>query len=747
MKRFLKCGLFTAFVMGVIFPIQAQEVNLTGKIVDQKGKSVKDAELKLVKLNFSCLSDNSGSFRLSSNTSINNGIIKKTRGFIGIKNKALELGNLSDASIAVFSINGALLNRIDVEKQNRLFLDELIPRSVNSQTVIISIFSGDEKINLKVVKCGSQWLWNNQLKKGPNSTNLKKVAATVLDTLIISKQGKTTAKIPVSELVADLKIITLLDEQSGGSSVMLGDVEFSEPSKTFKDSLSVKMSTKVTDAQIRYTIDGLLPTSSSTLYDGNSITIKQTTQLRAAAFVNGSLSGKYSTAIYVARNFDYTSEIPIIIMDGYGKGVPPDKYNFIDLAFMVFEPVNGVSSISNPPTLVTRAGYHLRGQSSMMMFAQRPYRIELWDNYDKDVDLPVMGMPSSSDWALISVCTDNTLIRNVFAFELGKAAGLATVQYGFAEVFVNQENGIVEKADYEGIYNLIQPIKNRKGTLDLKQLKPEDTDSDLLSGGYIFKFDQMVNDEGMIKLQCKGTSSTCYSDLELVDPPEPNQQQIDWITNYIQEFHDALHTQPVGDWKKYVDMNSFVNNNVLNEITRNVDGWVKSHYMYKDRGMPITAGPVWDYNFAMGNFTEGNMMGGGGWGGGGWGGGGGGTSKKTGWHILDNRAGSGDWHNRMWEQPEFKSAFKSRYLELRNGNLSNDGIEKIIDNLTKPLKNVAQRNFEAYPMGDCYLEGGMWGGMFSQTITDSTWEGQVDSLRVWIRKRMKTLDSLTNTLN
>jgi hypothetical protein len=139
----------------------------------------------------------------------------------------------------------------------------------------------------------------------------------------------------------------------------------------------------------------------------------------------------------------------------------------------------------------------------------------------------------------------------------------------------------------------------------------------------------------------------------------------------------------------------------------------------------------------MGNFTEGMGGFGGGWG----------SSQKTGWHILDNRAGSGDWHNRMWEQPEFKSAFKSRYLELRNGNLSNEAIEKIIDNLTKPLKNVAHRNFEAYPMGDCYRDDGMWGSMFKQTITDSTWEGQVDSLRVWIRKRLHTLDSLTNTLN
>jgi len=754
MNRFFRCGLIATITVGLIFPIQAQEVDLKGRVIDQKGKAVKEAELKLLKLNLSCLSDNAGNFQLSSKTSISLGSIKKNRGFIGIKNKILELGDLSNASIAVYSINGALLKRIDVENQNRFLIEELIPRATNSQTLIISILSGNEKFNLKAVKCGSQWLWKNYVKNGSNSANLNKVAATILDTLIISKPGKATSIIPISELVADLKIITLLDESSTcGPSVMLGDVEFSEPSKTFKDSLSVKMSTKIADAQIRYTTDGQLPTSSSPLYEGNAITIKQTTQLRAAAFVDGSLVGKYSTAIYIARDFDYTSDIPIIIMDGYAKGVPPDKYNFLDLAFMTFEPVNGVASISNPPTLVTRAGYHLRGQSSMMMFAQRPYRIELWDNYDKDVDFPVLGMPASSDWALISLCTDNSLVRNVFAFELGKAAGLATVQYAFAEVFINQENGIVEKADYEGIYNLIQPIKNRKDVLDLKQLKPDDTDPAKLSGGYIFKFDQMVNDSGMIKLKCTGATATCYSDLELVDPPEPNQQQIDWITNYIQQFHDALHTQPVGDWKKYVDMNSFVNNHVLNEITRNVDAWVKSHYMYKDRDKPITAGPVWDYNFAMGNFTDGNMMGGGfgggGFGGGGFGGGGfgGGSSKKTGWHILDNRAGSGDWHNMMWKQPEFQSAFKQRYQELRKGNLSNAEIEKILSNLTKPLKNVAQRNFEAYPMGDCIFENSMWKSMFKQSITDYTWEGQVDSLRAWTLRRLKTLDSLVNTLN
>jgi hypothetical protein len=107
----------------------------------------------------------------------------------------------------------------------------------------------------------------------------------------------------------------------------------------------------------------------------------------------------------------------------------------------------------------------------------------------------------------------------------------------------------------------------------------------------------------------------------------------------------------------------------------------------------------------------------------------------------------------MWKQPEFQSAFKSRYQELRKGNLSDAEIQKMIENLTKPLKNVAHRNFEAYPMGDCYLNsggggwGGGWGGVFGQTVKDSTWEGQVDSLRVWTLKRLKVLDSLVTTIN
>jgi hypothetical protein len=728
----------------------AGAIDLKGKVVNEQGEPIKKASVALCKQGCKVSTDQNGLFEIvKSSSAVSWKSENKPGAFIGIKAKFLELGNCYDANITVVSIKGEVLNQVSIVNQNRVPVDVLVPPSAKTQALIISAKTAGGTISIKTLKCGSRWLWNDQhMIQGSHGLVSNRSALVALDTLVVEKDGKEKVTVPVTSLIATMPDIVLHDAPDPDQEGMVGDVEFSEPSRTFKTAISVKLSTKISNAKIRYTTDGQLPGSTSTLYSGDAIAISQTTQLRAAAFVADTLTGNVSTAIYIARDFDYTSDIPIIIMEGYGGGKPADKYNFIDLGFMTFEPVNGVASLDNPPTLVTRAGYHLRGQSSMLMFEQAPYRVELWDNHNKDADYPVLGMPKSSDWAFISPCTDNTLIRNVLVFDLGKAMGLHAVQYRFAEVFINQDGGGLEKLDYEGIYAVIQPIKNRKTTLDLKKLKPEDTDPLALSGGYIFKFDQAVKDSGMLLLQCKGarklsevsggifggtakkdSTATCWDDLELVDPSEPNQQQIDWITDYIQKFHDALHAKPIGDWKSYIDVNSFVNNQIVNEVTRNVDGWIRSHYMFKDRDGLITAGPIWDYNFALGNMTDMTWSMG--------------TTKKTGWHVLDNRTGSGDWHTMMWKQPEYKSAVKARYLELRGNILSDDSIVKLIDVVRKPILNVAQRNFEAWPMGKCMSSGSFFG---SGAVKDTTWSGQIDSLKIWTKKRLKTLDSLMTTI-
>jgi hypothetical protein len=122
---------------------------------------------------------------------------------------------------------------------------------------------------------------------------------------------------------------------------LIGDVAFSTPSQTFRDMISVGMTTAVAGAEIRYTTDGTLPTASSTLYAGAPITVTETTQIRALPFAAGAAAGAVSTAIFIARTFDFTSDLPIVVVDGYGTGKPEDKEVYVDAAVMLFE-VSGV---------------------------------------------------------------------------------------------------------------------------------------------------------------------------------------------------------------------------------------------------------------------------------------------------------------------------------------------------------------------------------------------------------------------
>ncbi len=535
------------------------------------------------------------------------------------------------------------------------------------------------------------------------------------------------------------------------------DISFSTPSGTFEGSLAVTMTTSATGKEIRYTTDGTLPTASSTLYDGSALAISETTQLRAQLFDAGGASGQPKTAIYIARAFDVTSDIPIIIMDGYGAGKPPtepgpEKVIFRDLGIMLFEPTAGEASISAAPTWAARAGYHVRGQSSAN-FEKTPYRVELWDEYDDDADYPMIGMTPDSDWAFVGPYLDKSLVRNAFIYSLADAMGMEGPALQFAEVYINQDGGPLEPSDYEGVYGITETIKNSKGRLNLKQLEPDDTDEAKLSGGYIVKFDMgaLREDEGEIEIPCIsaegegeeeeeeapgfgtgfGGGSSCFSDLELVDPKDPNEEQLAWIQAYMQGTHDALHAEPIGDYQQWLDLPSFVEEIVLNEFTMGGDIYVRSRFMYKERGGLLKAGPVWDYNLTMGNLT----------------------ADIESWQI-ESGVGGNDWFSILFELPEVRSAAAARWAELRQGFLSDEQIQARIDAVAAPLLNAGPRDLERWPVGESSfgfpgLGGGNpvgtggAGGTEEEVEEDprAAWEGQLADLKQWTLDRCAWLDA------
>ncbi|WP_093837046.1 CotH kinase family protein [Streptomyces aidingensis] len=506
---------------------------------------------------------------------------------------------------------------------------------------------------------------------------------------------------------------------AAGDAELTGDIVFSVPSGTFRGEVSVGLSTAVSGAQIRYTTDGTLPTAGSPLYGGTPLRFTTTTQLRAQAFVNGTPSGDPGTAMYIAHNVSTSHDLPLLVMDAYGGGKPDREY--ADVATMVMEPqpAGGTTSLSAAPALATRAGFHLRGQSSST-FEKAPYRLELRDNEDDDLDLPVLGMPAEADWVLRGPFSDKTLIHDAFVYDLGRAMGMQAPRYAFVELYLNLDGQPMGTDDYQGVYMLVETIKNQKNRLDLKSLDEDDTTLPAISGGYIFKFEWMAAEEPI--LDCPGGTADCWQYLEVHDPDELNTQQRTWLAQHLREFHTALRgsrpSDPQTGYPAYIDVQSFADQIIINELSREMDSYIRSQYFYKDREGKIFAGPLWDYDlaFGVGGFFN--------------------NQQTQGWQYEQTRQPAAhDWFTRLTADPAFDRTLRARWQELRQGVLSDQQLGARIDALTRPLVNAAQRNFQKWPNLTSPTVG------FFMTPTASTWQGQIQHMRNWLTERTAWLDS------
>jgi hypothetical protein len=508
----------------------------------------------------------------------------------------------------------------------------------------------------------------------------------------------------------------------------VGDVTFSVPSGAFEGALSVELLTALAGAEIRYTTDHTVPTTSSPLYAGTPLAISSTTRLVAQPFVQGTATGPAQTAVYIARAFEQMHDLPIIVLDTYGTPVPgqtsgnaTDEY--IDTAVLAFEPSQGMTSLAATPKVATAAGIHIRGQSSAN-YAKKPYRLELHEADGSDRDCPMLGMPSESDWVLHSPFPDKALIRNAFVYSLGRDIGMAAPRAMFAEVYLNTAARPVQASDYMGVYLLVEKIKNQKDRLNLQQLEPEDIALPAIAGGYIFKFEWRVMDIAQ-ELSCPSGQQNCWDYLEVYDPQPWNPEQQGYLTTHLQSFVAALHSATPSDettgYPAFLDVRSFTTQVIVHELTRNLDAYTRSQYFFKDREGKINAGPLWDYDLTAGVGRQASGL------------------AIEGWQhesMASRFTITADWFPRLIADPVFNAAVVARWKELRQTELSDARVTARIADLTAGLAAGAARNFERW---DNLTNASV--GSFD-TPTAATWDGQVTAMRDWLLARMAWRDTV-----
>jgi hypothetical protein len=203
------------------------------------------------------------------------------------------------------------------------------------------------------------------------------------------------------------------------------------------------------------------------------------------------------------------------------------------------------------------------------------------------------------------------------------------------------------------------------------------------------------------------------------DKTEITQEQKDWIKGYINEFEAALYgpnfTDPIDGYAKYIDVDSFIDTHILVELTKNIDGFRLSTYMYKDRGGKMNMGPVWDYNLSLGNadYLEG------------W--------EPTGWYYELISAGDYPWWRRLFEDPKFQLRYADRWFILRRSLFETPMLLQDIDDVVELLSEAQVRNFDRWKILGTYV----WPNWFIA----QTYNEEIDWMKDWLQKRSAWMDT------
>ena len=235
------------------------------------------------------------------------------------------------------------------------------------------------------------------------------------------------------------------------------------------------------------------------------------------------------------------------------------------------------------------------------------------------------------------------------------------------ELFINNS--------YLGVYVFMEKIKRDTFRLDIGRLEPHEISGRDVTGGYIFKLDKQDEDEDFwVSPYASKDGNEIRIIYEYPKTRDIVEEQKAYIRNFVTEFEHALagdnFHDPLQGYKPYIDMQSFIDFFLVNELAKNVDGYRISTFLHKDKDKldrisPIKAGPVWDFNFAFGNADYY------------------GASLAEGWQCekeLPNDYWSNPfWWNKLRRDPVFFNRLVSSWKDYRSGILSDFRINYVID--------------------------------------------------------------------
>lgn len=385
-----------------------------------------------------------------------------------------------------------------------------------------------------------------------------------------------------------------------------------------------------------------------------------------------------------SRSKDYTvyvhsyTGLPIIWIETVGRQEIISKEEYLKASFKLQENVitRGAGDVLIDSVLIKGRGNTTWGMP------KKPYRLK----FDKKQSL--LGEPMDKSWVLLSNYADKTMLRVYTAFYMGYISNLDyTPKSHFAELILNGQ--------YNGTYLVCDKIKISADRVNVG------------NDGFLLEVDTKAED-GDITFRLDHIS-------EPINIKEPENISVgddnyNYITAFMSKADSALYssnfTDPDNGWQKYIDMDSFVDWYLINEITKNNDALMYSScYMNLKRGGKIKMGPLWDFDLAMGNLYY-NV-----------------TCYYDGLWMR-----YAEWINRMFDDPVFVSKVKERFDYFYG---RKDDIMRTINENAQYLRYAVKENENRW-----------------HTFYEFTWpnydiwgsyQNEVQSMKEWLNSRFEWL--------
>ena len=303
----------------------------------------------------------------------------------------------------------------------------------------------------------------------------------------------------------------------------------------------------------------------------------------------------------VTVNF-VSSNLPIVLIEtDQGQEIPDEPK--IDATMKIIyrdeSARNFLTDASDASTLDYDGAIKIevRGSSSALL-DKKQYAFTPYDELGEKVNVSLLDMPKENDWILNGLAYDASYIRDFISYKLSNLTGNYASRGRYCEVVLN--------GDFQGIYVLQEKLKADDSRININKIKETQLTLPKLTGGYITKTDKIEGLENVASWSMDnygGYQSNFLHEHPKLTTIQPEQHE------YIKGEFETLQAKVnapsnssiTNGYPSVIDIPSFVDFILLNELASNADGYEFSTFFHKDRNGKLRAGPIWDFNLTYGN--------------------------------------------------------------------------------------------------------------------------------------------------